>query len=307
MSIGSPDGRSSPDERHTLARATAPPSEQPIRLDRLPAALDLERPGRLRVEPLSHTPPGGRRDEHLSDPRSLLEPRGDVDRIPHHARLRPVPHRTRHDQPAVDPDSERERRRRPLGSPADGLLHRERGLDGAHGVVLVCDGSAVDGHDRVADELLDPPLSPLDFLGQLREGVGHQSAELLGIEVLGERREADEVGEEHGHDPALAGGSRRLSPSGVRPRLDAGAAGRAEGGAARQGRAAAGTGLLQRRAAARTEARLGRVLVSARGTAHASIESRSGRERHGRSAPRGPWTRGRAHGSGTRRVRWRRP
>ena len=40
----------------------------------------------------------------------------------------------------------------------DGLVQLERGADGAHGVIFVCDGIAEDGHYGIAEELVDPPV-----------------------------------------------------------------------------------------------------------------------------------------------------
>ncbi len=89
------------------------------------------------------------------------------------------------------------------------LQHGERGLDGSVGIVLVRDRGAEDGNDRVTDELLHPPLAPLDLLGQLRERLGHQRAELLGIEVLREGGEAHEVGKENRDDATLTRAGQR--------------------------------------------------------------------------------------------------
>ena len=47
--------------------------------------------------------------------------------------------------------------------------HPERGTQRSAGVVLVGDGHAERGHDRVADELLDGPALGLDLLAHRRE------------------------------------------------------------------------------------------------------------------------------------------
>ena len=84
----------------------------------------------------------------------------------------------------------------------------EGGPDGALGVVLVRDGRAPDGHHRVADELLDRAAVPRDDVPRQVEVAGEEFAHLLGVPLLGERREADEVGEQDRDEAALgdAGG-----------------------------------------------------------------------------------------------------
>ena len=84
----------------------------------------------------------------------------------------------------------------------------ERGPDGALGVVLLRDRRAPDRHHRVADELLDRAAVALDDAPGRVEVAGEQLADVLGVAPLGERREADEVGEQDGDEPAL-GGRRR--------------------------------------------------------------------------------------------------
>ncbi len=49
------------------------------------------------------------------------------------------------------------------------LAHLGRGAHGAQGVLLVDDGHAEDGHDRVADVLLDRAAVALDDLAHARE------------------------------------------------------------------------------------------------------------------------------------------
>ena len=48
-------------------------------------------------------------------------------------------------------------------SAASDVANRERGAHGSLGVVLVCDRRAEDGHDRVADELLDGASEALEL------------------------------------------------------------------------------------------------------------------------------------------------
>ena len=83
------------------------------------------------------------------------------------------------------------------------------------GGVLLGDRRTPDGHHRVADELLHlTPVAPDDVGGDL-EVAGQEITHLLRVPVLGERREADEVGEENGDVPALDSDRRCVSKSGV--------------------------------------------------------------------------------------------
>ena len=81
---------------------------------------------------------------------------------------------------------------------ADGVDEVERGADGALGVVLVRGRRAPDRHDRVADELLDRAAVAVDHLARQVEVARQGLADVLGVALLGERREADEVGEQDG-------------------------------------------------------------------------------------------------------------
>jgi hypothetical protein len=67
----------------------------------------------------------------------------------------------------------------------------------------VRDGRAEDGHHRVADELLHRAAALLDLVLQPHVVRRQQGAHVLGIHLLGPAREADEIGEEDGHDLAF--------------------------------------------------------------------------------------------------------
>jgi hypothetical protein len=83
---------------------------------------------------------------------------------------------------------------------ADGVDELERRPDRALGVIFVGDRGTPDGHDRVADELLDRPAVAGDHLGCEVEVAGEQLPCVLGVAALGECREPDEVCEEDGHE-----------------------------------------------------------------------------------------------------------
>ena len=78
--------------------------------------------------------------------------------------------------------------------------HLRRCTDRAQRVILVRDGDAEDGHDRVADELLDRPSVALEDDAKVLEVAPHTCTQRL---RLAERRGADEVAEEDRDDLAL--------------------------------------------------------------------------------------------------------
>ena len=63
------------------------------------------------------------------------------------------------------------------------------------------------GHDRIADDLVDPSAERGDVVGEPGETTIDQVLDLFGIAVLREAGEPDDVGEEHGDDPSLVGPS----------------------------------------------------------------------------------------------------
>ncbi len=65
------------------------------------------------------------------------------------------------------------------------------------------DGSAEDGHHRVADELLHRAAEALELVAQAGVVRAEERAHLLRIHLLGARREAHEIGEEDGDDLAF--------------------------------------------------------------------------------------------------------
>ena len=79
----------------------------------------------------------------------------------------------------------------------------ERGADRALGVVLTRDRCTPDGHDGVADELLDRPAVAADHLAGKLEVARQELAGLLGVAALGQRREADEIGEQDRDEAAF--------------------------------------------------------------------------------------------------------
>ena len=114
--------------------------------------------------------------------------------------------------------------------PLDRRDELERRPDAALGVVLLRDGRAPERHHRVADELLDPAAVALDHVPRRLEVAREQLAGLLGVAALGLRREADQVGEEHGDEAPLGdrGRAQAAAPARAAGRASARAALRAE-------------------------------------------------------------------------------
>jgi hypothetical protein len=91
-----------------------------------------------------------------------------------------------------------------LGVAGHGLLHLERRIAGAHGVVLVGDRRAEQRHDPIAHDLVDGPLIPVDRLHHSLEHRIEELSRLLGIAVDQELHRALQVGEEDRDLLALA-------------------------------------------------------------------------------------------------------
>jgi hypothetical protein len=87
----------------------------------------------------------------------------------------------------------------------DGRDELEAGSHGPFGVVLLGDRGTPDGHDGIADELLDDAAVAADDGPCELEVTGEDLPHLLGVAFLRERREADEVAEQHRDVAELAG------------------------------------------------------------------------------------------------------
>ena len=192
------------------------------------------------------------------------------------------------------------------------LLHAEGGANGALGVVLVRHRCPEDGHDVVADVLVDLAAEALDLLAQAPQAPVDEGLDLLGVHALSHRGVAREVGEHDGDLAALFGGRclgdcrrrRRRGGPGLQRRAAVGA----EAGVGRNGLAAGRAALFQPRAAVHAEAR---ALGSFRPTAlahHAShamdgtgCSSAAWRKSCRRARRARSWPRGRAWPAGSNR------
>ncbi|MNK78261.1 hypothetical protein D3C87_978840 [compost metagenome] len=66
------------------------------------------------------------------------------------------------------------------------------------------DGGSEEGHDGVADVLVDHAPEAVDGLGEDGEELVDDLGDFLGIQLLAHGREARDVGEEHRDDAAIA-------------------------------------------------------------------------------------------------------
>jgi len=88
-----------------------------------------------------------------------------------------------------------------LGHDEGPLLELESRAHGLDGVLGVLERHVVERHDAIADVLVDSAAVPEDDLGHLRQVLAQHLGHLLRLQLLGQRREAADIGEEDGHQP----------------------------------------------------------------------------------------------------------
>ena len=214
-----------PDQRGDPTRPVARRNERlgrrPHVDGRLSTANDQRAP-RLVTDDLAGGLVGRCADEHLAGVGGRLEAGCRVHHIAHRGVVasgaeRPDEHFAGvHADPHADADG---RFGRVLG---ECLLHTERGANRPLGIVLVSDRGAEQRHDGVADDLVHATAEVVHIVDEAFERDVDQPLHPLGIEVLRESGEADDVGEDHGDHTSLVGvgaggvATRRAEP-GVRP------------------------------------------------------------------------------------------
>ena len=201
-------------------------AQRPPEPDRLGLSLQGSLPEILVDERGLGGPSGGITDQHRPRLGLGLDPRRRVDQVPSHHPLGVVSKGDRgvacqHPGPSLQrglPDLDFERRH--------SLDQIESSPHRPLGVVLVSHRGTPHGHHRVADEFLNDAAVEAHHRTTGVEVAGEQFPHLLGVSLLREHRESDQVGEEHGDKPALRGGStvsdwrrrdQRLPPPGCRP------------------------------------------------------------------------------------------
>jgi hypothetical protein len=76
-------------------------------------------------------------------------------------------------------------------------LDRQRGADGAFGVVLLRPRIAKEGHQTIAEPLKHMPAEPRYRAGGLVQVRAHQVAPVLGVELRSQISRADEIAEHY--------------------------------------------------------------------------------------------------------------
>ena len=157
-------------------------------------------------------PAGGVVGEHRSGLGARLQASRRVDGIAEGRVLDPVggADLAQNDRTGRDADADTEPRDAPAAFDFSAvgvhLLHDpQRRAQRALGVVLVRDRCAEEGEDAVAGEILDVAAEPIDVGDDAGDRFADDELDLFRVEPLGERRRADEVGEQDRHDlPLLA-------------------------------------------------------------------------------------------------------
>ena len=132
---------------------------------------------------------------------SLLQPRGDVDRVARGVELTAggvAHHRLARIDPGADAKRDSSLALEIRIQVRECLLHFACGPHGPKRVILMRGGNPKHGHDRVADELLDSPPMTLERRSRLREVALHHAPKRLRVEPLSERRRARDVCEHDG-------------------------------------------------------------------------------------------------------------
>ena len=82
-------------------------------------------------------------------------------------------------------------------------MHAKAGAHRAFGVVLVRHRRTEQGQNAIAQQLVDSTAECGHIVDQPLEGTVDEPLDLLGVAVLGQRGEADDISEQHGHDASL--------------------------------------------------------------------------------------------------------
>ena len=197
------------------ARLRSPDAHQSVRDDGFRLALERQRFDGLDDDGFADQPVGDVTDKDLLATRSLLQPSRHVDGIPVGQALvcRCVP--GGHDFARIDPGPVLERDA--IGQfqidvdPGEGLLHAMGCANGSERIVLARLRQPEDGHDRVADVLLDlPPMKREDTRHRTEVAV-LDLVQCLGVDPLAECRRALQVAEEEGDRLAQVLGGELLS------------------------------------------------------------------------------------------------
>ena len=232
------EARQPPGRRGLQARARGGRAHDLVDLHRRLEPANRHRAQRLHVHPSPGEPHGVGGGQDRARLGHLLHAGGQVDGLAHRGvvRVQLAADGAHHRLAGVEPHANLERHA--VGAldlvavARDGLLHAQRRVAGAHGVILVGERRAEEGHDAVAHHLVHRALVAVDGVHHVFEEGIEQLLRLLGIAVGEQLHRALEVGEEDGDVLALAvsdrtAGAQELGQLGRRARRSAGAQRRA--------------------------------------------------------------------------------
>jgi hypothetical protein len=176
----------------------------------LALALDLEIAQVLEHEEALTEPLGVPTGHDLSGLRDIEQPRREVHGVAQgrvvHSEI--AANGAHHDRPSVDADSHA--KVPSMGALDIGpewlelLLNRQRGPQGAPGMIFMGDWRSEQRHHAVPEELINRPLVAMDHGENHLEGAVHDGVDFLGIQALRHRGEPRDVGEHDCHLLALS-------------------------------------------------------------------------------------------------------
>ena len=196
--------------RRVQPRAQGPGPPQLVDRDRLLQPLHRHRPQGVDLDVALHQPQGLAGQQGGPWSGELFHARRQMRRLPHrrvvHVQIiadRPHDHLTGV-QPDPDLHIEPLALAQLLGIAADGVLHAQGGIAGAHGMIFMGQRRPKQGHDAVAHHLIDRPLVAVHRLHHQRQDRVEELTGLLGVAVGQQLHRALEVSEQDGDLLALA-------------------------------------------------------------------------------------------------------
>ena len=167
---------------------------------------------RFEGESVPRQPVGQRPDQHLARRAHRLQPLRGVHRVAGHriGFAAAGAKAAGHDRPGVDADVKHQRRAamgcRAFAQARRPRDHVESGAQRPLGIVFMRDRRPEQSEQRIADEFVDEAAKLLDRCRQLLEQFVLQGAHHFRVELLAQRGEAAEVGEQHGDGAAIGFG-----------------------------------------------------------------------------------------------------
>ena len=196
--------------RRVEPRAPGSGPPQLVDLDRLLQPLHRHRPQGVDLDVALHQPQGVAGQQGGPGSGELFHARGQMRRLPHRRVVHvQIAADDAHDhlagvQPDPDLHIEPLSLAQLLGIAADGVLHAQRGIAGAHGMIFMGERRPKQGHDAVAHDLVDRPLVAVDGLHHPLEHRVEELPGLLGVAVGQQLHRALQIGEQDRDLLALA-------------------------------------------------------------------------------------------------------